>query len=154
MSKYKPTTIEKFLRYVQKPEDPTACWIWCGWTNPKGYGKTSNSGLAHRVSYELFREPIPEGLEIDHLCRIRNCVNPDHLEVVTHRTNVIRGTMIDVNSAKQRAKTHCPKGHPYSEENTYISGANKSRHCRTCRREQIHNWQLIHRPAKSTSSVS
>ena len=82
---------------------------------------------AHRVSYELFRGPIPDGLQIDHLCRIRHCVNPDHLEAVTQRENILRGTSP---SAKAAARDACINGHPYTPENTKLFRGD--RQCRTC----------------------
>lgn len=81
---------------------------------------------AHRVAYEEIMGPVPEGLELDHLCRTRSCVNPSHLEPVTHRENMNRGDVAT------RRKTHCPKGHPYDEENTGIY--NGYRNCRACAR--------------------
>lgn len=85
---------------------------------------------AHRYAYEHFIGPIPEGLQVDHLCRVRNCVNPDHLEAVTCRENVLRGD--GVAAANARA-THCPQGHAYDEANTY-TWTNGGRHCRACAR--------------------
>lgn len=114
------------------------CWIWTGSTWGGGYGQVrmqSGRGVspvyAHRVSYELFFEKIPKGLELDHLCRVINCVNPKHLEAVTHRVNMLRGETL---AAKNVAKTHCPKGHEYSPDNTHICRRN-IRHCRICDKE-------------------
>ena len=83
--------------------------------------------LAHRMIYELLVGPIPDGLEIDHLCRNRGCVNPGHMEPVTHRENLMRG---DTVAAANPAKTHCIRGHPYDDENTYRYGSH--RYCRAC----------------------
>lgn len=85
---------------------------------------------AHRVSYLWGKGEIPTGLDLDHLCRNRACVNPDHLEAVSRSVNLLRGKTIP---AKHASKTHCPQNHEYSTENTYI-GANGSRQCRTCRK--------------------
>lgn len=120
-----------FLSHIDKTED--GCWLWQGWINPGGYGRAlfnRYSGQAHRLSYEIHVGPIPEGLTLDHLCRVRHCVNPAHLEPVTHRENVRRGR----NAATKR--THCPHGHPYDEANTYINprGDWECRACRTIRR--------------------
>ncbi|MGH7723418.1 MAG: HNH endonuclease signature motif containing protein [Candidatus Dormibacteria bacterium] len=108
------------------------CWEWIG-GKEHGYGSFrvrtgERMTQAHRWAYELLIGPIPEGLEPDHLCRNRSCVRPDHLEAVTPKINVLRGVSP---SAIAAAATHCPRGHPYDEANTYHwRGA---RHCRTCR---------------------
>ncbi|MFJ2662519.1 HNH endonuclease signature motif containing protein [Arthrobacter koreensis] len=81
----------------------------------------------HRVAYELFSGPIPNGLVLDHLCRNRGCFNPNHLEPVTRAVNNLRGVGF---MAAHARKTHCPKGHPYDEKNTQIK--NGARRCRAC----------------------
>lgn len=81
------------------------------------------------MSHELHKGPIPEGLVIDHLCRNRGCVNPDHLEAVTQRENILRGEGLAAANAR---KTHCPKGHPYSGENLYVVPSSGRRQCRIC----------------------
>lgn len=84
-------------RFWAKVDKSGECWMWVGACGPKGYGSVGSGGhrgktvYAHRLAWELTRGPIPRGLVIDHLCRIRRCVNPDHLETVRQRTNVIRG---------------------------------------------------------------
>ena len=113
----------------------TGCWEWTANRSQDGYGRIKVSGRkvkAHRVSYELTYGPIPEGLTIDHLCRVRHCINPAHLEVVTNRENILRGHAF---TAVNAAKTHCPQGHEYTPENTYISpkGYRKCRACETSR---------------------
>lgn len=114
---------------------PGPCWEWTGTRRSNGYGAfkptETTQQLAHRYAWELLRSPIPAGLVIDHLCRNRACVNPDHLEVVTLGENTRRGFGI---STWNRLKTHCPQGHPYSVENTYIHPKG-SRICRICIRE-------------------
>ncbi len=110
--------------------DDSGCWIWQR-VRHAGYGRISFNGkslLTHRVAYELVKGPIPPGLEIDHLCRVPSCINPDHLEAVTHRENIWRGL-------KGALTTHCPQDHPYDEENTYTSPAGRRR-CRACHREE------------------
>lgn len=118
-------------RYV--PEPNTGCWLWLGYIYPKtGYGdicRTKGHELAHRFSYRLHKGPIPVGLQLDHLCRVRSCVNPSHLEAVTARTNQLRGG--DTLAAKNARKTECPRGHPYSGDNLYIERG--SRMCKKCR---------------------
>jgi hypothetical protein len=114
------------------------CWEWDGAHNRDGYGTayTTPTGArplgAHRVIYELLIGPIPEELEIDHLCRNRGCVNPDHMEPVLKSVNLLRGEGVGARSAR---KTHCPQGHPYDTENTRIT-PDGSRKCRTCHRER------------------
>jgi hypothetical protein len=113
----------------------TGCHVWSKPLNTYGYGAIWVDGanrMAHRVAYELSEGPIPEGLVIDHLCRNRACVNPAHMEPVTNHENVMRG---EGEAAKNKAKTHCPQGHEYSEDNTYRA-ARGDRQCKTCRRER------------------
>lgn len=139
-----------------EPEPTSGCWLWTAATDPKGYGRvgipgTRRAGLAHRIIYELLVGPIPDGLEMDHLCRNTSCVSPWHLEPVTRLVNVRRG-----NGGQYWAtKTECPKGHPYDEANTSINGRG-SRECRICirswtrttnmrLREYKRAWRLAHR---------
>jgi HNH endonuclease len=113
--------------------DPGGCLLWQGRVSRDGYGRISVDGRTrqvHRVTWELFNGPIPEGLEPDHLCRVRRCAAPDHLELVTHRENMLRGQTI---AAFNAAKTRCPSGHPYDALNTAIR-ANGDRRCLECDR--------------------
>jgi hypothetical protein len=118
---------------ANRMHDGTPCVEWNGPTDRHGYGRFGRSGLAHRWAYIWANGPesIPIGTELDHLCRNRACIAPAHLEPVSHRENVLRGTSV---SALAAAKTHCPQGHPYSQENTYLR-PNGHRKCRTCKRE-------------------
>lgn len=117
------------------------CWTWIGTMDRNGYGSmvvgsrvdgSRRTKKAYRVWYEIIKGPIPGDMEIDHRCRNRACVNPSHLEVVTHRENMVRGATF---AAANVAKTTCPKGHQYTEENTYRRpDAPHQRECLTCRK--------------------
>ena len=128
-------------RYIIDPE--TQCHMWQRAKTTPGYGVMRIAGHnrpAHRVAYERKIGPIPPGLELDHLCRNRACVNPAHLEPVTHQENVRRGTGIAAIHAK---KTHCPKGHPYSGDNLRINVTTNGRLCLTCIRAYRHSPQRL-----------
>lgn len=106
------------------------CWEWTGARTPDGYGLMADGGKcrrSHVVIYTRAKGPVPDGLQLDHLCRNRGCVNPDHLEPVTNKVNSLRGEGFSAVNAK---KTHCPAGHPYDEANTYRD--KKGRKCWTC----------------------
>ena len=122
-------TEQQFWSLVRKDAD--GCWRWLGERNPAGYGVlTSNlagSRYAHRTAYILTRGPVPEGLDLDHTCRTRRCVNPAHLDPVTHYVNMRRG--------KQANQTHCKWGHELSGDNLIIRERNngKAHTYRQCR---------------------
>jgi hypothetical protein len=124
------------VRFWAKVDATGICWEWTACRDSKGYGRFRDGTLvgAHRWSWEHLVGPIPEGLVIDHLCRNPPCVNPDHLEPVTHRENVIRGLVPHVSGEWKRRITHCPQGHPYDEANTRHSAGH--RFCRACDRQK------------------
>lgn len=138
MSRPRTPTSERLLR--RRDIDPeTGCWNWTGYIDASGYGQVRmpdgpRTLGTHRVSYETFVGPIPDGLHLDHLCRNRACFNPEHLEPVTVRENNLRAptTITSLNLAK----THCNKGHEFTEANTILAtspNGRPSRVCRTCR---------------------
>jgi hypothetical protein len=140
--------LRAFITQVDSTGGPDACWPWRG-SLADGYGRIGKTGTqAHRLAYELMRQPIPDGLVIDHTCHNdtncpggeacehRRCVNPDHLQPVTQGVNLLRSrnTRANVNAAK----THCAQGHKYTPENTRrsIGATGPRRDCRTCTRER------------------
>lgn len=118
---------------------PNGCWLWQAHINKGGYGDfmhpdTQRMCRAHRYSYEVAMGPIPDGLVIDHLCRVRHCVNPAHLEPVTSEENIRRGAA---------AILACPAGHSYSGDNLYVNPKG-DRLCRECHRRQAAAYRVRH----------
>ena len=127
-----PSPLERF-EAAYEPEPTSGCWLWFKNRMIHGYGRFSvedKDVLAHRWSYEHFIGPIPTGLTLDNLCRNRSCVNPNHLEPVTNRENILRGEGI---TAKNACKTYCLRGHPFDDLNTYHDKGG-GRRCKTCMR--------------------
>lgn len=128
-------TQQQWERFSDKFTIGDGCWEWTGCLTPSGYGQVTiaqRRHYAHRVSFEEFIRPIPEGLDIDHLCRNRRCIRPGHLEAVTRSINIRRGLL----SALRTPKTHCPRGHEYTYENTRVYRGRYS--CRKCQgRKQL-----------------
>lgn len=125
----KRPAVERLMKHVS-PEPNTGCWLWTGAVlKSNGYGVFSigtgaekRQMTAHRAAYSLLRASVPADREVDHLCRVRCCVNPDHLEVVTHHENTLR---------RSAAQTHCKRGHEFTAENTK-RGRKGERNCRAC----------------------
>lgn len=138
--------IEK--RFWSKVDKQEFCWIWTACKDKKGYGSflLGSSQKAHRISYELVKGKIPEGMILYHLCKNKSCVNPSHLEAVSSRINSLRAknTIAYIHSDKDK----CPKGHPYLGYNLIISnnGYNGARRCRKCKNEQERARDRAKRP--------
>lgn len=127
--------IERLRKFAPKVAFTKTCWLWRGNKHPdSGYARIwfdrHDDRLAHRVAFEWARGAIPDGLVLDHICRVRHCVNPDHLEPVTSGENVLRGISASAINAR---KTHCLRGHEFTRENTWTSRRGE-RHCRECTR--------------------
>lgn len=136
--------LERFEERVTKTKK---CWVWNGYVNVYGYGEARFKDFgyklvkAHRLSHLLFKGEIPEGLCIDHLCRNKVCVNPNHLEAVTLDENKRRGYSPPAINSR---KTHCPYGHIYQGDNlvTYIRNGNTIRYCKKCIKQSDENRKL------------
>jgi hypothetical protein len=115
------------------------CWLWTGAVQSRGYGSIGLHGrslLVHRLAYEQAHGPVPFGMQVDHLCRVKRCCNPAHLEAVTPKVNLARAAA---------AVTHCPQGHAYDAANTYVKAG--SRQCRACRNDYSRKRRALLRAA-------
>lgn len=127
----------------------TPCWEWTAARNSDtGYGafvspppRKGKTAQAHRIMYMEVFGPVADGMHIDHMCRNRGCVNPEHLRCVTHQENILAGATVPAMRAKI---THCPQGHEYTPENTEVS-KRRQRHCKTCRRARSEAFRATHR---------
>jgi hypothetical protein len=129
-----PLQLERFWDKVEV-HHPAGCWEWTGYTVPLGYGSVRLGDIlyqTHRVAYTILIGPIPEGLTIDHLCRNRRCVNPDHLEPVPARVNVLRSFGPAGLKARQ---TQCIRGHAFDDANTHFNATSGARVCVICAKE-------------------
>lgn len=139
------TAIERLMPKLRHEDHgyTSPCWVFTGYVRPQGYaiisgvqaGKRRNF-YVHRLTWEQFRGPIPEGLTIDHLCRVRHCCNPEHLDVVTQQVNVLRGNSL---SARRARQTHCRRGHPLVPGNLYHDPGHRI--CRTCKLAQCEEYR-------------
>ena len=133
----------RFLSFIKIPKNSN-CWIWMGSKDHDGYGFFGfqyRTWKAHRFSYMLYNDELDSDLQLDHLCRNPSCVNPEHLEQVTLRENVLRGISPPAINAQ---KTHCLRGHEFTEENYYITRKN-GRQCKTCAKEKDKQRRLKNR---------
>ena len=136
------------MKRPQKLTNGTPCLLWPGAVGPNGYGRQNVNGrrrASHLLMYERCIGPVPEGLVLDHLCRNRSCANPLHLEPVTILENILRGETVP---ARNKAKTHCHLGHPFSKENTYIllvRNGLTARQCKECTRRRARESVIRHR---------
>ena len=128
-------TIDTVMQRLNKT--PEGCWLWTLSLNHAGYGQIGfqrQKKLVHRLLYEHFVGPIPDGLVLDHLCRVRHCANPSHLEAVTQRENVLRS---DGFAPRQAAQTHCLRGHLLSADNLLKARLRDGeRGCKACHRDR------------------
>ena len=145
---------ERAMSRLQRTEGE--CWLWPGSCNDDGYGLIRAGAsspqrrgyvLVHRVVYEHLVGAIPEGLVSDHLCRTRNCANPDHIELVSNKENILRGASF---SAVNARKTHCPSGHPYSGRNLKVTYRGW-RICKVCRAKEARRRRADAKRASQSS---
>lgn len=132
------------------PESETGCWLWVGYTMPGGYGQCRYEGkaaLVHRITYDTLVGSIGPEKQIDHLCRQRSCVRPDHLEMVTHRENLLRGVGW---SGENSRKSHCPRGHELAGNNlarsVWINYGHRK--CRTCENARVREYNHKRKASK------
>jgi hypothetical protein len=129
--------IEIKKRLLLKVEvDTSGCWLWTGHKKPNGYGQITinyKTLSTHRLSYELFKGPIPEGMYICHSCDVKACINPDHLWTGTHQDNMNDMTKKNRSKNQNMGKTHCIRGHAYTPKNTQLQNQGR-RYCKTCKK--------------------
>lgn len=138
-------TLERVLSRI-RIEPLTGCWLYTMKLNHNGYARIKFNNtryMGHRFVYEAVKGPIPPDMEIDHLCRQRACLNPAHLEAVSHRENTLRSTAVSANNAR---KTHCLKGHPLTDEKI-----GRQRVCKVCARSSADRYRHRLRTARATA---
>lgn len=143
---------EERLNSRTVPTD-SGCHLFGTGNGSDGYGKVIVDGkfvYTHRLAYEMYVGPIPKGYELDHLCRIRHCMNPTHLELVDRRTNTLRGRCPEITRARFLSMTSCKWGHPFSGDNLYVN-ENGHRKCRACSRQRARVRRAL--KAGSQSSI-
>jgi hypothetical protein len=138
--------VRRFWARVDKSPAHGGCWLWTGAKNWAGYAWVGFKGkriAVHRLAYTLTKGPIPPARDVDHVrangCRYRHCVNPDHLEPVTHRVNLLRGRGPEIVRARAAAITHCPRGHAYADH-AYVTPSG-GRTCKICQVERTRAWR-------------
>lgn len=134
----KESAESRFWQHVEKTD---TCWLWTASLRGKGYGQFWDGKTqvqAHLFAYRMLRGGIPQGLTIDHLCKVKRCVNPDHLEPVTMHVNILRGDNLAAQNAR---KTHCIHGHIFSGDNLRMEKSRYKRVCRTCARLRMRRYR-------------
>lgn len=149
----KDLSADFWKRFASKYKvNDNGCWIWFG-AKGRGYGVISFDGkgrVAHRLAYELLHGPVPKGLELDHVCKNGLCVNPAHLEPVTHSENCRRGLHSDILKKRAALISHCPRGHEYAGDNLYLTPEGH-RECRKCNRIAGKKYRESHGLIKRTN---
>jgi hypothetical protein len=144
--------MDRIVKGIAVSED--GCWEWQRHIDKSGYGiiwAGAWMSRVHQVAYRIVKGDVPEGLEIDHLCRNRRCCNPHHLEAVTHAENMRRSTVVAsaaaANKDRFRRQTHCKRGHEFSVQNTriYVTRGYQTRHCRACKAELNRGYRKVAR---------
>lgn len=138
----KKSSVFRFLNNIDRTEN---CWNWNGYIDPNGYGRIGIAAGktigAHVFSYNFYKGIIPDGLHLDHLCRNRKCVNPNHLEPVTSTENILRG---ECPAAQNKRKIYCIRGHKLTQDNLYITRRKNrkdiSRTCKICQRNRYRKY--------------
>lgn len=142
LSSHYPEIPPRLISQIHLTRHGPGCWDWGGYLRDNGYGQKWKDGRltgSHRAAYEYLHGPIPEGLDLDHLCRNHGCINPAHLEPVTRRENNLRGLLPHINKSRSAVRTTCRHGHPLTPENTrHYKGR---RLCRHCARDRYHQMK-------------